>query len=226
MKNRIKLKHSKELEAIMGEPVKLSILVQIAFYMDEETGEAKVEFKKSWNKDIKDLVILGLVSHESFKVFKLENKKIVDITLKRKPKKSEIENQFLKNAEIIPKEYEEYYKIAESFQKLFYENLKEVRGRTYNVENARFGKWVNPIRLMMEKEGVTKEQLIEVWNYLKNDGFWKDKVQSTAKLRQKFNTLYNQLKGKQKRKAEAARKSGAGVSENYMNGIFNDLENG
>lgn len=224
MKNSIKLKYGKELEAIMGDPIKLSILVQIAFNTDEETGEAEIVFIDSWKQQIKDLVLLGLISHENFAVFRLENKKIIDITLKKKPKKSNINSQFLSDVKILPKELEEYYKIAKSFQELFYKNIKSIDGRVLHIDNAKFGAWVNPIRLMMENDRVTREQLREVWQFLNKDKFWKDKVQSTAKLRQKFNTLYNQAKANERREAEKMQKEGAKVSKEYLQNIVNDLQ--
>ena len=128
MKKSIKLKYGIELGEIIKDPIKLSIVVQIAFNLNEESGEAVISFPKEWTAKIGDLVVLGLIKHTDYEIFTLTNKKIVDITLKRKPTKTDINNQPLKGAKIIPKELIEYHKIALGFLKLFRNNLISIGG--------------------------------------------------------------------------------------------------
>lgn len=204
--------------------------MQIAFNTDEETGEALVDFPEKWTGEIGALVILGLLEHKDYKIFKLTNKKIVDITLKKAPSKNEIDNQNLMGAENVPDDLVKYYEIAKAFWDLFFVNLKSINGRLYNLENAKFGKWVNPIKLMIETDGVTEEQFREVFKFLKKSEFWKDKVQSTQKLRDKFNTLYNQLKSDEQRDSNNNGQSGVNgkrkqtVSTEYLEEVFRDLQ--
>lgn len=194
MKSSIKLKYGKELAEIMKDPIYLSILVRVAFNMDEETGEAVMTFPKKWQEKIGALVVLGLLEHTDYKTFWLTNKKIIDVTLKKKPSKSEVDNQDLKDAKIVPAELKEYYELANHFWGLFYKNLTSIGGRVYNLENAKFGKWVTPIRLMIENDKVSVDELRAVYKFLDGHDFWVDKVQSTKKLRGKFQTIHSQMK--------------------------------
>lgn len=229
MKNSIKLKHGKELAEIMKDPILLSILVQIGFNMDEETGDAVVKFSKRWEDKIGVLVVMGLIQRGSDgATFSLTNKKVIDITLKRKPTKSEIDKQDFKDPSVIPPELANYYEIAKAFWDLFYHNLTSINGRVQNLDNAKFGKWVTPIRLMIESDKVTTEQLREIWQFLKKSEFWKDKVQSTQKLRQKFETLYNQLKSDERQVSKTGKGGNSNgrktkVSTEYVSRVLNDL---
>lgn len=228
MKSSIKLKYGKELAEVMQDPILLSIVVQVAFNMEEETGEAVIEFPREWRSKIGILVVSGILEHTDYKIFSLTNKKVVDITLKRKPSQTDISKQDFRGAEIIPAEVREYYDIAKAFWELFYHNLTSIKGRVVNLERAKFGAWVDPIRLMVENDGVTLEQLREVFKFLQRSEFWKDKVQSTQKMREKFNTLYNQLKSDEKRGNNAGNGSNGGrktnVSTDYVKRVFNDLQ--
>jgi hypothetical protein len=91
----------------------------------------------------------------------------------------------------VLEEQVDYFKSAIGFQKLFVKNLKEKSSPTTQVENAKFKTFVDPIRLMFEKDKVTIFQLREVYNYLDSlEGeFWKSNILSTAKLREKLPTL-------------------------------------
>jgi DNA-binding Lrp family transcriptional regulator len=88
-----------------------------------------------------------------------------------------------------------YFKVAELFRNLFVKNLKEKNSPTTNQDKATFKNYVSPIRLMYEKDKVTKEQIEKVYTYLNSDkceqnGFsWKVNILSTAKLREKFEAL-------------------------------------
>jgi len=85
----------------------------------------------------------------------------------------------------------DYFQIAKAFQKLFIKNLMENQSPTTHQKNAKFHAYLNPIRLMIEKDEVSKEQLTNVWTFLgSNDGdFWKSNILSTSKLREKFSQL-------------------------------------
>lgn len=94
--------------------------------------------------------------------------------------------QFEINEEILM-----HYKTALGFQKLFIKNLKEKKSPTSQTEKATYKNFVDPIRLMFEKEEATKEQLREAYEYLnsKEGEFWKSNVLSTKKLREKLSMI-------------------------------------
>lgn len=84
-----------------------------------------------------------------------------------------------------------YFEISLAFRGLFIKNLKEKGSTTNHQDNATYKAYVDPIRLMMQKDGVTEDQLKKVFNYLNSpEGeFWKSNILSTNKLREKFNQL-------------------------------------
>jgi hypothetical protein len=88
-------------------------------------------------------------------------------------------------------DYIKYFEIASSFQKLFIKNLKEKKSTTSTQEKATFKSYVDPIRLIIEKEEATREQLIEAYKFLDStDGeFWKTNILSTQKLREKLSII-------------------------------------
>ena len=85
----------------------------------------------------------------------------------------------------------EHFEIAKAYQQLFIKNLKEKDAPTKNQENAKYKDYVDPIRLMMTKDGATKTQLTKVFKFLGSPegDFWKPNVLSTKKLREKFSQL-------------------------------------
>lgn len=89
----------------------------------------------------------------------------------------------------------DYFRSALLWQKLFIKNLQEKNAPTRNQEKATYKNYVTPIRLMFTKDGVTKEQMRQVYDYLNSDRCvspdfsWKDNILSTKKLREKFQQL-------------------------------------
>ena len=108
---------------------------------------------------------------------------------------SEINISDLENEEI------EYFEIAKAFNQLFIKNLKEKNAPAADQKNAKYKAYVDPIRLMMTKDGITKEQMTKVFKYLDSPQgeFWKPNILSTSKLREKFQQLIlkSQANGKQ-----------------------------
>ena len=100
---------------------------------------------------------------------------------------------FLVKEEFIESNEQEisYFKTAESFRKLFIKNLKEKNAPTKTQETATFKNYVTPIRLMVEKNEATIEQLRDAYNYLgsKEGEFWKTNILSTEKLRKNISML-------------------------------------
>lgn len=84
-----------------------------------------------------------------------------------------------------------YFKSAVAFQKLIIKNLKEKKSPTTQVENAKYKNFVDPIRLMFEKDKCTVQQLRDAYDYLNSpEGeFWKSNILSTVKLREKLPVL-------------------------------------
>lgn len=110
-----------------------------------------------------------------------------------KVKKRKVNNSFLSEIEIsdVPENEIEFFEIAKAFQELFIKNLKEKQAPTKHQEKAKYKNYVDPIRLMMVNDGVSKEHLQKAFKFLDSPGgsFWKDNILSTSKLREKFQQL-------------------------------------
>jgi uncharacterized protein (UPF0335 family) len=125
----------------------------------------------------------------------------------------------------------EYFQIAISFWKLIKTNLSELNLSISTIENAEYKKWINPIRLLIEKDKKTIDEIREVFYFLKTDDFWKEQIRSTSKFRKKDKDgmsyfellLIKSRNGNRRKNAKESRKSG--VSEDYEQSIFERLLN-
>lgn len=100
----------------------------------------------------------------------------------------------------------EYFVIANAFRNLFIKNSKE-QGlvNLKDLENAKYHKWTNEVRLMIENDKVNIDILRDIHDFLSSYTeqaiFWKPNVRSISKLRLQVNNLIvamNKDKAKQK----------------------------
>ncbi len=88
-----------------------------------------------------------------------------------------------------------YYQWAVKFQELFLKNLKNKGAPTKKTELATFQDCLVPIRLMMEEEGVSENQLQLAYDLLNGpDEFWKGIIMDTNNLKKKIGPLIAQRK--------------------------------
>lgn len=82
-----------------------------------------------------------------------------------------------------------YFTLAHAFYELFKKN-QDVLGVKWNhLKKCPAKKFIDPIRLMIEVDERTEEEIVEVGNFLKTDEFWMPNIQTTSKLREKFDQL-------------------------------------
>ena len=94
-----------------------------------------------------------------------------------------------------------YYGWALKFQELFLKNLKNKGAPTKKIEMTSFKECLDPIRLMIEKDRISENQLQLAYDLLNGpDEFWKGIILDTDKLRQKIGQLIAQ--GKKPMKTE------------------------
>jgi len=91
----------------------------------------------------------------------------------------------------VPEDLKEYYKIALEFQKLFIKNQQDRDIKPTHQLRATFKNYVNPIRLILEQDEATADDLRDVYKYLdSNSGqFWQSNILSTSTLREKLPKL-------------------------------------
>ena len=95
----------------------------------------------------------------------------------------------------IPENCLGHYQWALKFQELFLKNLKNKGAPLKKTEMASFEDCVKPLRLMIEKDGVSESQLQLAYELLNGpDEFWKGIILDTKKLRQKIGQLIAQAK--------------------------------
>jgi hypothetical protein len=91
----------------------------------------------------------------------------------------------LKNSDFDKKEYLD---ITLAFWELFKRNLEEKGISTNKIEKAN-GKWIDHIRLLIENDKYTLDDLREIFRFLQVNEFWKTNILSTGKLREQFQKL-------------------------------------
>lgn len=79
----------------------------------------------------------------------------------------------------------DYFEISFSFWKMFKQNLEDFKLSTADLDKAKFEIWTDPVRLLIETDGKTKDEIREVYKFIKEDDFWIQQIRSTAKLRKK-----------------------------------------
>ena len=90
-----------------------------------------------------------------------------------------------------------------SFWELFKSNLLEAGiTKTTLLDKATLEKWRVPVKLMMEKDSRTVAEFTEVFKFLKTNAFWKKNIQSTEKLREKFERLLVEARQKPESKKD------------------------
>ena len=107
-----------------------------------------------------------------------------------KPKKS-IENSLMSEIIIsdVPQEQIDFYNVANAFYQLFQQNAIDLDVRWAHLESLTYKKCVTPIRLLATTDNRTRDEMLLVFDLLKKDLFWKQNIQSTTKLREKFDQL-------------------------------------
>ena len=86
----------------------------------------------------------------------------------------------------------EFLQSSLGFRNLFLYNCNKLGIKNVSqLENPNYIKFSDPLRLLIEKDKNTIEDLRTVYDYLKNskDDFWKAQILSTNNLRDKFNKL-------------------------------------
>jgi len=83
---------------------------------------------------------------------------------------------------------------AIKFQELFLKNLKDKGAPLKKIKEASFEEFVDPIREMLENDGITETHLQLAYELLHKDEFWKGIILDTNKLREKISQLIAQGK--------------------------------
>ena len=132
----------------------------------------------------------------------IDNEIDIDINKYKKTLLSELKN----NSDFEPKEYLD---ITLAFWELFKHNLEEKDISTSRIEKAN-GKWIDSIRLLIENDKYTMDDLREIFKFLQVNEFWKTNILSTSKLREQFQKL---LSNSRKNEQQGTTKTGCTPEE-------------
>lgn len=72
--------------------------------------------------------------------------------------------------------------------------LSEIRKNNPNFKEPNLKSWANAIRLMVERDNRTLEDIASVIIWCQNDSFWKGNILSANKLRDQYDQLYVKMK--------------------------------
>lgn len=89
----------------------------------------------------------------------------------------------------VPQEQIDYFNVANAFYQLFQQNAIDLQVRWAHLEKTTYKKCVTPIRLLATSDNRTRDEMLLVFDLLKKDLFWKQQIQTTEKLREKFDQL-------------------------------------
>lgn len=103
------------------------------------------------------------------------------------------------NIEEIPESEKEYFKIAKAFWDLFKKQKESLGVSPTTLMKAKYLNWIDPVRLMIDNDECSLENLQEIYKYLRVNEFWKNKIASISKLRQQRETLLSQAREKPKK---------------------------
>lgn len=117
-----------------------------------------------------------------------------------------------------------YYKIARSFWELTRETFI-IKGNRIpkTLEHAKYEDWVDPIKLLIEKDGHTIEEIREVYAFLKRDDFWRLNIRATSKLRKKSkneDSYFNELLIRNGENRKGNKKSSVPDNTEALSGII------
>lgn len=87
-----------------------------------------------------------------------------------------------------------YFEISKAFYDLFQNNAEKLEVKWSHLDKSKADKFIQPIRLLIESDKRTIEDLRLVWKFLQADEFWMPNIQSSAKLRKNFDQLITKAK--------------------------------
>jgi hypothetical protein len=89
----------------------------------------------------------------------------------------------------VPQDQIDYFNVANAFFQLFQQNAIDLDVRWVHLDKLTYKRCVTPIRLLATSDNRTRDEMLLVFDLLKKDLFWKQNIQSTEKLREKFDQL-------------------------------------
>jgi hypothetical protein len=106
-----------------------------------------------------------------------------------------------KNNNISSRRKSKTYDEQSVYYQLSLRLFNKIRENNPNFKEPNLQKWADDIRLMIERDNRTEQQIAYLIDWCQNDSFWKANILSPAKLRKQFDRLVMQIKA-EKEKAD------------------------
>lgn len=152
---------------------------------------SEIKTFKKHHKYFHELHNAGLIVLDSEKVF------FIDLWNQNTLTTIEVKKKQLMAATletIVPKDEKDYFLIAKAFFELFIENSKKIGARWTHLEKTKYFDCISPIKMLIKTDKRNRDEMILVYNLLQKDVFWMQNIQSTKKLREKFDLLITKAK--------------------------------
>ena len=172
------------------EPIKQSLKRDLKRYEEivkkrSEAGRASAELRKQ-NQQMSTSVESVQQSSTKSTVIDSDSVSDSDIVIDKRNYKNILLSEIIISD--FPEIKSEYFESAKAFQLLFKTNLEEAGAQTSQIEKAK-GTWIDDIRLIIEKDKYSMNDLRAVYRFLQKDAFWKQNILSTSKLREQMPKL-------------------------------------
>jgi DNA-binding MarR family transcriptional regulator len=117
----------------------------------------------------------------------------------------------VKNVRSINKEYQKKYSDDSFEMKCVNYLLQSIKTEMPNAKlpntDQQIDKWCDSIEKMIRIDKRPNDDIYNTLVYARNDSFWKANIRSTSKLREKYETLYSQMKSKGVPRQQAVNKN-------------------
>ena len=137
---------------------------------------------------------------------KVTEKKQLGNSLETEKQQSLETNKNVKNVKNINKEYQKKYSDGSFEMKcvnyLINSIKSEMPSAKLPVTDMAIDKWCDHIEKMIRLDKRAEEDVYKVLVFARTDTFWKANIRSTSKFREKYETLYLQMKNKQHPKVQ------------------------
>jgi len=114
-----------------------------------------------------------------------------NVTVKEKSYKNTLLSQIVKAD--LDESLHIYFDIALAFYQLFEKILTEAGGTLTTLRKAK-GTWIDDIRLLVESDKASIDDVRLIWSWLPNNDFWKKNILSASTLRKQYNKLLIEAK--------------------------------
>jgi hypothetical protein len=171
-------------------------------YNFNKGGKPVIDCVNSELKAVKDISLIQFVGERIDKdeIRKLYESYYDTSTTGGQEEEKEEEKEKEEEEEKKPSRPKQVYDEQSIHYQLALRLYQNILANNENHKKPDLKKWANDVRLMMERDKRTEDQVIYLMDWCQNDAFWKKNILSPFKLREKFDQLVITVKEEMKKK--------------------------